>query len=151
MSITDFCARPAAAMPDATAPDGSEVRLLCATARGSMALFTLAPGMVSRAVAHRSVEEIWYIARGSGRMWRRDATREEIVEIGPDLSGLRRGDLVCWGGHIGIMLDDRQLLHANGYAMATAVEPLRVAEERIRTKSYGPITGIRRLPRLSAA
>ena len=73
------------------------------------------------------------------------------VEIGPDLSGLRRGDLVCWGGHIGIMLDDRQLLHANGYAMATAVEPLRVAEERIRTKSYGPITGIRRLPRLSAA
>ncbi len=73
------------------------------------------------------------------------------VETGPDLSGLRRGDLVCWGGHIGIMLDDRQLLHANGHAMATAVEPLRVAEERIRTKSYGPITGIRRLPRLSAA
>jgi cell wall-associated NlpC family hydrolase len=72
------------------------------------------------------------------------------VETGPDLSGLRRGDLVCWGGHIGIMLDDRQLLHANGHAMATAVEPLRVAEERIRTKSYGPITGIRRLPRLGA-
>jgi cell wall-associated NlpC family hydrolase len=73
------------------------------------------------------------------------------VETGPDLSGLRRGDLVCWGGHIGIMLDDRQLLHASGHAMATAVEPLRVAEERIRTKSYGPITGIRRLPRLGAA
>lgn len=73
------------------------------------------------------------------------------VETGPDLSGLRRGDLVCWGGHIGIMLDDRQLLHANGHAMATAVEPLRVAEERIRTKSYGPITGIRRLPRLGVA
>ena len=63
MSITDFCARRAAAMPDATAPDGSEVRLLCATARGSMALFTLAPRMVSRAVAHRSVEEIGYCPR----------------------------------------------------------------------------------------
>jgi len=86
MSITDFCARRAAAMPDATAPDGSEVRLLCATARGSMALFTLAPGMVSRAVAHRSVEEIWYVARGRGRMWRCDAAREEIVELGPGLS-----------------------------------------------------------------
>ena len=73
------------------------------------------------------------------------------VETGPDLSGLRRGDLVCWGGHIGIMLDDRQLLHANGHAMATAVEPLRVAEERIRTRSYGPITVIRRLPGLGAA
>ena len=86
MSITDFCTRRAAAMPDAIAPDGSEVRLLCAAARGSMALFTLPPGMVSRAVAHRSVEEIWYFTRGSGRMWRRNAAREEIVEIGPGLS-----------------------------------------------------------------
>jgi mannose-6-phosphate isomerase-like protein (cupin superfamily) len=86
MSIIDFCARRAAAMPDATAPDGSEVRLLCTTARGSMALFTLAPGMVSRAVAHRSVEEIWYVARGRGRMWLCNAAREEIVEIGPGLS-----------------------------------------------------------------
>jgi hypothetical protein len=73
------------------------------------------------------------------------------VEVGPDLSGLRRGDLVCWGGHIGIMIDERRLLHANGHAMATAIEPLAVAEERIRTKSYGPITGVRRLPVLGAA
>ena len=86
MSITDFGTKRAAVTADAVAPDGSEVRILCAGARGSMALFTLAPGMVSRAVAHRSVEEIWYFTRGSGRMWRRDATREEIVEIGPGLS-----------------------------------------------------------------
>lgn len=71
------------------------------------------------------------------------------VDIGPELSGLQRGDLVCWGGHIGVMLDGERLLHANGHAMATAIEPLRVAEERIRTKSYGPITGVRRLPALS--
>jgi mannose-6-phosphate isomerase-like protein (cupin superfamily) len=86
MATADFCTRRTASHPDVTAPDGSEVRVLCATARGSMALFTLAPGMVSRAVAHRSVEEIWYVIRGSGRMWRRNATREEIVEIGPGLS-----------------------------------------------------------------
>jgi cell wall-associated NlpC family hydrolase len=73
------------------------------------------------------------------------------VEAGPDLSGLRRGDLVCWGGHIGIMVDGERLLHANGHAMATAIEPLATAEERIRTKSYGPITGIKRLARLGAA
>ena len=42
--------------------------------------------MVSKAVVHRSVEEIWYVTRGSGRMWRRDSTHEEIVEIGPGLS-----------------------------------------------------------------
>ena len=86
MAIADFCTRRAALHPDAIAPDGSEVRVLCASPRGSMALFTLAPGMVSRAVVHRSVEEIWYVVSGSGRMWRRGATREEIVAIGPGLS-----------------------------------------------------------------
>ena len=82
----DFCTKRAAATPDAIAPDGSEVRILCATPRGSMALFTLAPGMVSKAMAHRSVEEIWYFTRGRGRMWWRDATREDIIEVGPGLS-----------------------------------------------------------------
>lgn len=86
MPAGHFCSMRAATLADAVAPDGSEVRLLCATPRGSMALFTLAPGQVSRAVVHRSVEEIWYVTRGSGRMWRQDATREEIVEIGPGLS-----------------------------------------------------------------
>lgn len=86
MAVGGFCTRRAALHPDAIAPDGSEVRILCAASRGSMALFTLPSGMVSKAVAHRSVEEIWYITRGSGRMWRRDATREEIVAIGPGMS-----------------------------------------------------------------
>jgi mannose-6-phosphate isomerase-like protein (cupin superfamily) len=86
MAIAGFRTGRAAALPDAIAPDGSEVRILCAGARGSMALFTLPPGAVSKAVVHRSVEEIWYVARGSGRMWRRDATREETVAIGPGIS-----------------------------------------------------------------
>jgi mannose-6-phosphate isomerase-like protein (cupin superfamily) len=84
--MSDFCTRHAAAAPDAIAPDGSEVRLLCALARGSMALFTLAPGMISKAVAHRSVEELWYVTRGRGQMWRCDARGEEIVAIGPGVS-----------------------------------------------------------------
>ena len=75
----------------------------------------------------------------------------EEVALRPDLSGLRRGDLVFWGGHVGIMLDPERLLHANGHAMATAIEPLREAEERIRTKSFGPITCVKRLPALRAA
>ena len=33
--------------PDAIAPDGSEVRLLCNTSGGSMAHFRLAPGGLS--------------------------------------------------------------------------------------------------------
>ena len=73
-----------------------------------------------------------------------------LVELRPDLSGLQRGDLVFWKGHVGVMLDAERLVHANGYSMDTWIEPLRVAEERIRVKSYGPITSVKRLDRLGA-
>ena len=69
------------ATPDVTAPDGSEVRLLAAVPRGSMAQFTLAPGAVSKAVAHRTVEEVWLVMRGEGRMWRRLGEDEETVRL----------------------------------------------------------------------
>lgn len=36
----------------------------------------------------------------------------------------QRGDLACWPGHIGIMLDETRLLHANAYWMACVIEPL---------------------------
>jgi cell wall-associated NlpC family hydrolase len=72
------------------------------------------------------------------------------VPITPQLSGLRRGDLLQWKGHCGIMLDDTMLIHANGHHMAVAKEPVIVARDRILAKSFGPITGIRRLPALGA-
>jgi len=71
---------------DATAPDGSEVRLLCSSLRGSMAVFRLEPGAVSRAVAHRTVEEIWCFTGGQGRIWRKLGDREEISEVAPGVS-----------------------------------------------------------------
>jgi mannose-6-phosphate isomerase-like protein (cupin superfamily) len=58
---------------DVLAPDGSEVRILLSLAGGSMAHFRLQAGQVSRAVRHRTVEEIWYVLSGSGEMWRSDA------------------------------------------------------------------------------
>lgn len=67
-----------------------------------------------------------------------------------DLAGLRRGDLIFWRGHVGLMLDGTRLLHANGHHMAVAVETLSEAELRIRQNSYGPITTLRRLPALGA-
>jgi cell wall-associated NlpC family hydrolase len=67
------------------------------------------------------------------------------VELQPDLGGLQRGDLVFWKGHVGLMTDPLRLLHATGHSMSVYVEPLAVAEERIRTGSYGPITSIKRL------
>jgi mannose-6-phosphate isomerase-like protein (cupin superfamily) len=71
---------------DVIAPDGCEVRILAGTDRGSMAHFSLAPGEVSRAVAHRTVEEVWYFLAGSGRMWRRFEEQEEVVAVAPGVS-----------------------------------------------------------------
>jgi cell wall-associated NlpC family hydrolase len=73
------------------------------------------------------------------------ATLGAPLHIGEDLAGLQRGDLVFWKGHVGIMQDHERLLHANGYHMLVASEPLRVARDRILEKSYGPITTIKRL------
>jgi hypothetical protein len=61
-----------------------------------------------------------------------------------DLDRLQRGDLICWKGHIGVMLDAERLLHANAHHMATAIEPVKVAAERIAATA-GPVTHVRRL------
>src|SRR5262245_3587146 len=73
-------------VPDAIAPDGSEVRVLCQLSRGGLAAFTLAPEAVSKAMAHRTIEEVWYFISGRGRMWRKLGDHEEIVEVGPGIS-----------------------------------------------------------------
>jgi mannose-6-phosphate isomerase-like protein (cupin superfamily) len=72
--------------PDTIAPDGSEVRLLTALPRGSMAHFRLAPGDVARAAAHRTVEELWFFTRGRGRMWRKLGAEETTVAVAPGTS-----------------------------------------------------------------
>jgi mannose-6-phosphate isomerase-like protein (cupin superfamily) len=69
--------------PSAIAPDGTDVRLLLQLSGGSLAHFELAPGKISHAVTHRSVEEIWYFLGGQGEMWRKQGDREEIVPVEP--------------------------------------------------------------------
>ena len=66
------------------------------------------------------------------------------VETDEALSGLRRGDLVFWPGHVGIMLDEARLIHANAHHMMTAIEPLREAVDRIGAKGT-PLGRIKRL------
>jgi mannose-6-phosphate isomerase-like protein (cupin superfamily) len=75
-----------AAAPDVIAPDGSEVRILCRVSRGSLAHFTLPPQAVSKAVAHRTVEEVWYVISGQGHIWRKSGEHEEITELRSGLS-----------------------------------------------------------------
>jgi hypothetical protein len=67
----------------------------------------------------------------------------EALPVTPDLSGLRRGDLVFWKGHVGIMRDETTLLHANGHHMLVVSEKLAGAAARILARG-GPVTAIRR-------
>ncbi len=85
-SPVPFATRTLAALPDATAPDGTAVRLLPALAGGSLAHFELPADAVSHAVTHRTVEEIWYVVAGRGRLWRRSAAEESVETLAPGVA-----------------------------------------------------------------
>ena len=61
-------------LPDVTAPDGSEIRLLIdqrhQASAASLVEVTLPAGQVSRPVRHQRVEEVWYVLQGHGEVWR---------------------------------------------------------------------------------
>jgi mannose-6-phosphate isomerase-like protein (cupin superfamily) len=80
-SLRTFETRSLPENPDAVAPDGARVRLLAALDGGSFAHFALPAGAVSRAARHRTVEEIWFVQSGRGRIWRKSAAMESIVEV----------------------------------------------------------------------
>jgi mannose-6-phosphate isomerase-like protein (cupin superfamily) len=79
--MSEFATMALPVAPTAIAPDGSAVRVLLGLKGGGMAHFSLAPGQTSRAVTHRTVEEIWYVVAGRGEMWRRQGNREEMVAL----------------------------------------------------------------------
>ena len=77
----DFSTARLPVKPSAIAPDGTDVRMLLQLSGGSLAHFVLPPGKISHAVAHRTIEEIWYFLGGQGEMWRKQGDREEIVPV----------------------------------------------------------------------
>ena len=52
-------------------------------------------------------------------------------QIDTDFTNLRRGDLVFWKGHVGMMMDQQHLIHANGNTMNVSIENLSDAIKRI--------------------
>lgn len=65
-------------------------------------------------------------------------TPEEMEE------GLCRGDLVFWKGHVGIMVDQSRMVHANATAMAVTIDGLQDFAAKI-LPSDGPITSVKRI------
>ena len=99
---------------DVLAPDGSEVRILLARRGGSMAHFRLPPGQVSRAVRHRTVEEIWYILSGTGEMWRGACGDQSFATLSPG---------VCLTIPVGVIFQFRASETASLEAVAVTMPP----------------------------
>ena len=80
-----------------------------------------------------------------GRACPRD-TDQQLAAFAPvsDRAELRRGDLVVWKGHVGMMLDGGRLLHANAHHMAVAIEPADEAIARIQEQTGAVPVGFRR-------
>jgi cell wall-associated NlpC family hydrolase len=83
----------------------------------------------------------------------RDSDQQEAalphnVAATAELDNLRRGDIMFWTEHVGVLLDETRLLHANGFAGEVAIEPLRAAVERIGATGNA-ITSIKRIQRSS--
>ena len=71
--------------------------------------------------------------------------QEAAVGVPVDLSEPPgRGDLIFWKGHVGMMVDENTMVHANAHAMAVTLEDLSSAIARIRTQGGGDVTARRR-------
>lgn len=71
--------------------------------------------------------------RFAGHVVARDADLQERSvgrRLGPD-EPWRRGDLLFWPGHVGILSDGETLLHASGHHMLVVREPVQPAIARI--------------------
>jgi mannose-6-phosphate isomerase-like protein (cupin superfamily) len=83
--MTEFGTKHLPMERDVVAPDGSDVRLLLELKGGAMAHFELGPNQTSKAVAHRTVEEIWFFLSGRGQMWRKQKGQATTVDVYPGI------------------------------------------------------------------
>lgn len=69
-----------------------------------------------------------------------DSDQQETA-LGHSVEGsTQKGDLFFWRGHVALVADDEQIIHANAHHMAVSFEPIADAVNRI-----GPVTSHKRL------
>ena len=79
-----------------------------------------------------------------GRACPRDTDQQQVLGRAVEPQDLARGDLVFWRGHVALMLDAVNILHANAFHMAVAIEPLAAAIARIAAGPSGEPVAYRR-------
>jgi len=130
--MSEFTTRRLPIARDAIAPDRSDVRILLGLTGGGMAHFELAPRETSVAVAHRTVEEIWFFLTGRGELWRRQGDREEIVPVEPN---------VCITIPVGTHFQFRSFGYEPLAALAVTMPPWPGADEAYPVQGKWPPTG----------
>ena len=110
---------------------------------GSSSLGIDCSGLVQRALAKAGIAAP------------RDSDQQEASVGAPldwngDPDQLRRSDLIFWQGHVAIVAGPDRLLHANGFHMATVIEPMGAAIVRIASGGV-PVTSVRRLDGFGSA
>jgi hypothetical protein len=83
--------------------------------------------------------------QAAGRACPRDTDLQAGLGRPIPAEAARRGDLVFWRGHVGMLVSETALIHANAHHMAVAIEPLAEAIERISDSGGGEPTAYRRL------
>ena len=69
-------------------------------------------------------------------------TLGQNLDIG---SPRKKGDILFWKGHVAWVVNERQILHANAYHMATVIEEANDAIERIKKQDNNRIIAHKRL------
>jgi hypothetical protein len=78
----------------------------------------------------------------------RDTDQQQAAEMGSPIAPnmkLRRGDLIFFPSHVGFMVDEERLIHANAHSMSVAIEPLGDLVARLKPNHDKPIRDRRRL------
>jgi cell wall-associated NlpC family hydrolase len=78
----------------------------------------------------------------------RDSDQQQALgrALAPD-AALRRGDLLFFPGHVGLMVDTENMIHANAHWMAVTTEPLAAVIARLAATQPEPVLARRRLDR----
>ena len=78
-----------------------------------------------------------------------DQQARQLGEELPEGEPVKRGDLLCWKGHVAWVADEATILHANAHHMAVALEGMNEAIARIEAQGDGSVTTRKRLRELT--
>jgi len=88
------------------------------------------------------VQQALYAA---GRACPRDSDQQAGLGTAISADALQRGDLMFWRGHVAMLTSPTEIIHANSFRMAVAIEPLAEVVARTSRLGGGEPTGYRRL------